>query len=215
MTFAEQFGAGLSGYLRRTLPLHVFTLALLATGVVFGASAVRLLSPAQLAELSRELGTMLDAVAGPNPQSVLRVAMAGHLKTAGLLWLSGATVLGAPGVLAVIFVRGFVAGFTVGFLVHELGWLGLLMAVGGVLPPTLLAVPATLVLSASALAFTLLVVRTRGPWGRRSVRQVRLAEEFLAYCFVALAATVTLLGAALLEAYVSPTVLRWLAALRS
>lgn len=219
MSFAEQFGDGLSGYFRRTLGLYVFTLMLLGAGVAFGAWAVRLLSPEQLAELGRELGTMLDSLArpasAPDPRSVLRAAMATHLKTAGLLWLFGAAVLGAPGVLFLVFLRGFAAGFTVGFFIHHHGWLGLLMALGGVLPPTLIAVPGTLFLASSALAYAWLVARTRGPWGRRAARAVRLPEEFLAYCFVALAATATLMGAALLEAYVSPAVLRWLAALRA
>lgn len=68
------------------------------------------------------------------------------LKTAALLFVLGLTVIGAPLVLGIVFLRGFVLGFTVGFLIQETSLNGLILAAAAVLPPhNVVAVPAIMI----------------------------------------------------------------------
>jgi stage II sporulation protein M len=203
LTFVGQFRGGLRGYLAQALPYYFFVSLLFVLGVIFGAVAVNALSPGQKVELLdylqvflRGLSRQLGEIQGP---VILKESVANNLKTAGLLWLLGATVVGVPLTLLIIFVRGFVAGFSVGFLVGEMGGKGLGLALLAIFPQNIIAVPAIVALSVSSLAFSVLIVRQRV--GRF---RVSLAEEFLAYTFTCLVLAACLVGASLIEAYLTP-----------
>ena len=203
MTFVHPFRNGIKGYLKDASPYYFFAALLVVLGVVFGAIAVNALSGQQKAELVDYLQVFLRGLSAKlgdiDSGLVFRQSVANNLKTAGLVWLLGATVLGAPLTVVLLFVRGFVIGFSVGFLVSEMGAKGLLLALLAVFPQSVIAVPVMIALGVSSLAFSVLIVRQRV--GRF---KVNLAEEFLAYTFSCLVLSAVLLGASLIEAYVTP-----------
>ena len=67
------------------------------------------------------------------PKIAFQHSMGDHLKTLGLMWILGLSIIGIPLILILIFLKGLVIGFTVGFLVSQLSWRGLWFAfvVGG------------------------------------------------------------------------------------
>lgn len=203
MTFVGQFKGGLKGYFRDTLPYYFSVALLFVLGVVFGAIAVNALSPQQKAELVDYLQVFLrglsQKLADIDSGVVLRESVSSNLKTAGLVWLLGVTVIGAPLTVVIIFVRGFVIGFSVGFLFSEMGAKGLALSLLAIFPQNVIAVPVMLAIGVSSLAFSVLIVRQRV--GRF---KVNLAEEFLAYTFTCLVLGALLVGASLVEAYVTP-----------
>lgn len=206
MTFVGQFREGLRGYFRSSLPYYFSVSMLFVIGVVFGAVAVNALSARQKVELLDYLEVFLrgltQKLSDIDSAVVLRQSVASNLKTAGLVWLLGATVIGSPLTVLIVFVRGFVVGFSVGFLVSEMGGKGLALSLLAVFPQNLIAVPVILALGVSSLAFAVLVVRQRV--GRF---KVNLAEEFLAYTFTCLVLSAVLVGASLVEAYVTPVLM--------
>lgn len=210
MSFVGQFRNGVVSYLRANVGVYVFCIVVFTVGSIFGALAIRALSDTQKAELIDYLQVFLrglvrtgQPVAGT---TVLQQALATHWKTAGFIWLLGLTVIGLPAVALVIFTRGFVIGFTVGFLAQQLGYKGILFSLFSVLPQNLLAVPALLVVGASALSFSLLLVGAR-----MQHRRFQFLEEFASYSAVVAVACVVLAGAGLLEAFVAPVFIKLLA----
>ncbi len=203
MTFVGQFKEGFKGYFRRSIPYYFCVSLLFVLGVGFGALAVNALTSRQKVELLDYLQVFLRGLAKKAGEIdggvVLRQSAASNLKTVGLIWLFGATVIGAPLTVVMVFVRGFVLGFSAGFLFSEMGARGLALTLLGVLPHSLIAVPVLLAVSVASLGFAVLVVRRRvGKF------QVNLAEEFLAYTFTCLVLAAALMGASLVEAYVTP-----------
>ncbi len=203
MTFIGQFRNGLKGYLKESLPYYFFVTLLFILGVVFGAIAVNALASQQKVELLDYLKVFLRGLSQKlgdiDSGVVLRQSVANNLKTAGLVWFLGVTVIGVPLTVVILFVRGFVVGFSVGFLVGEMGGKGLSLALLAIFPQNVIAVPVIIALGVSSLAFSVLVVRQRV--GRF---KVNLAEEFLAYTFTSLVLCALLVGASLIEAYVTP-----------
>jgi len=112
------------------------------------------------------------------------------------------TVIGVPLTVVVLFVRGFVIGFSVGFLFSEMGAKGVALSFLAILPQNIIAVPVILAVGVSSLAFSVLMVRQRV--GRF---HVNLAEELLAYTFTCLVLSALLVGASLIEAYVTPVLM--------
>ncbi len=186
---------------------YFFVLVLLAAGIAVGALCIRVLEPGQELEL-RSYVTGALRVLGEGPpitdaREAWRWALAGNVRTAAWLWILGLTVVAAPLVLVVLFLRGFVVGFTVGFLVKEMGWRGVLIAAVGVFPQNLLAVPALVVGSVICLSFAGAVLRNR-----LAPRRMPWAGMVAGYTLSMAVLALVFLAASFVEAYVSPTLLR-------
>lgn len=208
MRFVAGFTAGLAGYLRDRLLYCLVVAATLVAGVVAGAIVASGLTSPERAGVSGSLFGFLGDLALnqrlPSAAELLRHSVGQHLRTAALLWLLGVTVVGFPGVLVILFVRGFSIGFTVGFLVHNLGLAGLAVAAAGVLPQHLLAVPVVLVQGVAAVSFSVSLFRNR--FGRE--HRGRFYQELAGYTVLIAGTSLVLVGAALLESFISPLFLR-------
>lgn len=150
-------GSGLVEYFRRRAVIYALVLALFGLGSVVGGIAVGVVHDESRADLSAFLQGYLGHVGGGTDEvaPVASSAVPETLRGAALPWLLGLTILGAPVVLALVFLRGFALGFTLVFLFDELSLRGVLLAFVGVLPQSLFAVPAVLLASGAAVTFSL------------------------------------------------------------
>jgi len=133
-----------------------------------------------------------------------RQAVMKNILNLGKIFLLGLTIIGLPLVLVIIFTRGFVLGFTLEFFCFGNAWPGSILALLALIPPNLLSVPAYLLSAVAAIKFSLYLIR-----GRQQ-RDYRLSEAFLKYLFLMLGFALLLLGAALIEGYFSPVILKLL-----
>jgi len=181
----------------------LFLGTLFVIGVIFGALAVRSLEPRDKQELTLYLGSAVGALENPPPGApaiLLRRALIGNAKLLALLWVLGISVVGVVGVMVLALLRGFVTGFVVAFLAAEMGWPGVLLAVAGHVPQSLLEVPVLILAGTASVAFSARVFRS---WRER--RRVpdfypALASYTAALCGMG----VILILAGVVESYVSP-----------
>ncbi len=197
------FGAGPGAYWQQHLPYYVLVTLVFVSGVVFGALALRTLEPQQVSELAAYMDKFLSGLrsqlAQTSGRTVLRDSLSLDLKTLGLIYVLGLTVIGVPVILAVVFIRGFVIGFTVGFLAYERGLGGILFAVAAIVPQNVFIIPALVFASVTSIMFSALIVRSRRPgW------QLSLGSEFVGYSALLTAAVLAVTAGALVKAYVSP-----------
>lgn len=188
------------------LSLYVFTTVLFIMGVVFGSLTVGALSAEQREDLlgylqhffnGLEQGTIAD------PNTALKHAAAHHLKYIGLMWILGLSIIGAPLVLVLIFLKGLVIGFTVGFFVRELSWDGLGFAFLSVFPQNLIIVPAMIIVSVASIGFSLLLLRNRFIHRRGTIY-----PQFMSYSFLVFVMACVLIFASFFEAYMSPKLMQ-------
>lgn len=203
----RQLGRMLWDELGRRLGSLAAVTLLFVMGVGLGAWAVNALSPPQEAELIRYMDLFYAGLRASDPAGAelthLERAISQHLQIAGMIWLAGATILGIPFVLLIIFLRGFTVGFTAAFLFLQKGWAGALFALVSLVPQNLLAVPALILVGAAALTFSGGLLRSR-----LSRQEGHFTREFLRYTGFVAAASLLLLLAAVLETYVTPVFMR-------
>jgi stage II sporulation protein M len=113
-------------------------------------------------------------------------AISKNLVNLGKIFLLGLTVIGFPLILVIIFTRGFVLGFTVFFLIKEKALWGALIALLAVFPPNFLSLPAYILAA---------LLRTK---------TTPIANYALSYLLLMITLAVLMLGAALIEGYLSP-----------
>jgi stage II sporulation protein M len=196
----------LAQHVRENMGVYFFVALLFTVGVIFGAVAVKALTIEQKAELMEYLNLFLRDVAEDGQlasQDLLGQAVWSNLKTVGLIWLGGLTVIGLPLALVLLFTKGFACGFTVGFLVDEISWRGLVVAAAAVLPQSLLLIPAVLMVGVGATCFALFAAR-HGIFSRRA----SVAQPFFSYALFFVVAAALVVVAGLLEAYVTPVFMR-------
>ncbi len=203
MSFSGQFRYGISGFFQVSWVFWLFFLVVFSCGLVFGALAVDTVPAAVQANMSSYLQNFLSLAPSQLGTPVqIRLVLWDYVKYAGMIWLLGLTVVGAPLAVVWVFMRGFALGFTVAFLVADLGWRGLLIGIFGVLPQNLLAVPALVGLAVAAVDFAVVMVRSLA-----SGRVPPLGQEILTFSFFALVMGGLLLGASLVETYITPVFL--------
>ncbi len=150
-------------YFRSRIVIYALVVALFGLGCVAGGIAVGVIHDESRAELSAFLDGYLVYVGGASdeaaPQSTAGAVLPQALRGALLPWLLGLTILGAPVILALVFLRGFALGFTLVFLFDQLSFRGLLLAFVGILPQSLFAIPAVFLASGAAVTFSLGAVK--------------------------------------------------------
>ncbi|WP_151734379.1 stage II sporulation protein M [Paenibacillus tengchongensis] len=189
-------------------PLYIFVAVLFLVGVVFGALIVGALTLDQQQELGDYLGNFfvtVDQQGLPAAPDTYWSIAALNLKWIGLIWILGLSVIGLPGILILDFLKGVLIGFTVGTLVSEYSWHGMLFALVSVAPHNLVLIPVLLVSSASAIAFSLLMIRSRVLGGRR----MPFTRPFTSYTLLTLGLAVLILAISGFEAWVTPAMMRW------
>jgi stage II sporulation protein M len=205
MFMAGALGELIWRYFQRHLPLYLALILLFATGLGFGAVATQKLSPVQRADLANYLTdvyasiTQNKGVHSPKGEVFYQSLVDNVVKTTGLLFVLGLTVIGAPLILGVVFVRGFVLGFTVGFLVQETMVRGLVLSTTSILPHNLLVVPAILVSAAAALSFSTTAFKTLLGLSKEGVYAQFASTAFLSFC-----SCILLILGALVETYLTP-----------
>lgn len=199
-------------YLRAHIVAYFFLILLFIIGIVIGAMAVKTLPEEQKLELAAYLKIFLNGLHnGQTPVlsqgELWRQVFLNSTRVVLAMWLLGFTIIGIPFVLFIIFVRGFVIGFTVGFLADEYAGKGILFALASVLPHNLLMIPALLVLGVAAISFSLLLLRRRGRVPGNLLYYVA------SYSMLCLVMYLVALSAGLVEVYISPVFMRYVALL--
>ncbi|MGE5674651.1 MAG: stage II sporulation protein M [Mycobacterium leprae] len=186
--------------------LYLLT-TLFVMGVIFGALAVRSLDPGDKAELVSYLGNTALTLQHP-PQgigaAVLRQSLVGDAKLLLLFWVLGISLVGVLGVMLVTFLRGLVTGFVVAFLAAEMGVPGILLALVGHLPQSLIEVPALILAGAASVAFSTQVIRS---WRERR-RVPNFYPALGSYTSILLLLGLVLALSAVVEGYLSPGLVR-------
>lgn len=198
----------LQRYLKEHMSFYIFVGVIFVTGVVFGAVMVHALSLEQKQEIMRYLGNFFTNVeqggVGVDVKSAFQDSFAMHIKWILIIWILGMSVIGLPLILILDFLKGVLVGFTVAYLVGQFSWQGLLFALVSIVPPNLIMIPALIICSVTAMAFSIHLVKNRF-----IQRKGKVYEPFMRFSATILASSVLLCGVAYFEAKVSPVMMKW------
>ncbi|RYD02531.1 hypothetical protein N752_24695 [Desulforamulus aquiferis] len=132
----------------------------------------------------------------------MRTTITNNLTFVGIIYLLGLTVIGAPVILALLFIRGFSLGFTVGFLANERAGDGVIIAIASVLPQNLLFLPAIYLAGVASLSFSCLLI------GRLRNSRLPVLPGLLGYHFIIIIVSCIAAAAGLVEAFLTPELIK-------
>lgn len=190
--------------------IYTFTVVLMIMGVIFGALIVNSLALSEKQDLITYLQQFFGEMSGgqfSSADDMLRQSFSHNLKYIGVMWILGLSVIGLPIVLILLFLKGVVVGFTVGFLVNQMGWHGLFVALMSVLPQNIILLPAFVVISTASISFSLKMIR------QMLVKNAAtpILPQFTRYFMLVIGISAVLFIVSLFEAYVSPVLMKTIA----
>lgn len=186
--------------------IYIFVTTLFLMGVIFGAVLVNSLDPSQKEGLLHYLGYFFQGLKEENiaePKVAFQHSFGDHLKTIGLMWILGLSVIGMPVLLILLFLKGLVIGFTVGFLFSKLSWQGLWFAFVSIVPQNLLIIPAMIILTAAGIRFSITLIKNRLIHHRGVIY-----PHFVSFSLLVTCMAVVMLFSSAFEAYVSPVMMK-------
>ena len=187
--------------------LYIFHSVLFLMGVVFGAVLVNSLSQTQKEDLFyflQEFFLQLDRGEILQAQDVFIHSFQYNSKYLGLMWILGISMIGLPLIMLLLFIKGMVIGFSVGFLVQQMGWHGLFMALASVLPQNMIIIPLFIAGAVITVSFSMQMIKKLFV---KSMFQP-FAPAFIQYCLLFGISLVFLVIAAFIEGYFTPYLMR-------
>lgn len=176
-------------------------------GAVFGSIFIQVLPIDQQTGLGQEITLYMSWMkhgSDVNSSHLFWEAFFKHFKWVILLFILGITVIGVPFIIVLNFLKGFLLGCSIHMIVQMFGTQGIMLCLMTIVPHNLVAVPAILILSSTAISFSSFLVKKRLLSHEGNIR-----EEFISYSTVAMTMLILLAVAALVEVYVSPHVMVW------
>ncbi len=200
----------LSRHFKNNIHKYFLLAVAFATGVAAGAFAVNGLSSLQRYELTSYLNGFMELLDGHAVDSseLLRISVEDNVKIVLLLWVLGVSVIGIPFIFITIGIRGFITGFSSGFIIKALGVKGAVFSVFAFLPKELVAVPCLIALGVNGINFSQNIVRKRS---FQNTLRNSFKTNLLAYSGASIFYSGILFAGILMEAYITPVLVRMIA----
>ncbi|MDA8212083.1 MAG: stage II sporulation protein M [Clostridia bacterium] len=199
----------LYNYLRPRLFLYVLVGVLYGLGVILGALGVGLLSKEQVDYLTQLITNFLAHLQNLqiDDQAYTREVLGSIWKDLGFIYLLSLTIIGLPGVFVIIFLRGFLLGFVLGFFAQEMAFDGMIFATLALVPQNLITVPVYLAAGVTAVELSWFLLRRFWHFPKPPLRPY--VWKFTTFMFFL--AVIASMGG-LMEVYITPIFMKWVAA---
>lgn len=188
-----------------------FTLFLaFLVGLSAGAFTVNGLSTLQRDELLHYIKGFLQLLDSQtfDAAELLKVSLFENIRIIIVLWILGVTIIGIPFIYLIIGIRGFITGFSSGFIIMALGMKGVVFSLFALLPKEIIIIPCIIALGVNGINFSLDIIKKKSI---RTISKDNLRTCFLAYCFATMFYSCFIFGGILLEAYVTPILIKMIA----
>lgn len=197
-------------HISRNRNAYLFLLMAFVLGVSAGAFTVNGLSTMQRDELSNYFQGFLQLLNNQNLESseLFSTALVENLKLIVILWILGVTIIGIPFIFIILGVKGFITGFSSGFIINVLGLKGVLFTTFALLPKEIIIVPCLIAIGVNGINFSLHIAKNRS--AHDNLKE-SLKASFISYCFVTAFFSCIILAGIILDAYVTPVLVRIIA----
>lgn len=196
-------------HVKNNFNTYFFLLIAFIIGVSAGAFTVNGLSAIQREELINYFQGFIQLLDNQkvDTNELLGISIYENAKIIAVLWVLGLTIIGIPLIFILVGIRGFITGFCSGFIVDTLGLKGALFTLFALLPKEFIIVPCLIALGVNGINFSLNMIKNKSI---KHISKESLKARFIGYCIVTLFYTCFIFIGTLIEAYVTPVIIRML-----
>lgn len=193
--------------IKSNFKIYFFLFMAFVAGISAGAFTVNGLSSMQKEELKYYFQGFLQLLDYQKLDSVelLKIAFFDNIKMVALIWILGVSIIGIPFIFLAIGIRGFITGFSSGFVIEIMGSKGMIFTLVALIPKELILVPCLIALGVSGIKFSMKIIKSKP---LKHLSKESLKSDFFAYCMVTLFYTFIIIAGIMVEAYVTPVLIK-------
>ncbi|MDI6602168.1 MAG: stage II sporulation protein M [Thermoanaerobacteraceae bacterium] len=184
--------------------LYFLCTLFLSVGIITGYISTGSLTDIQRMELLNYINGFFQLFSDSSVSNsdVFIQSLINNFQVCFIIWILGATFIGIPLILIMVALRGFIFGFTLSFLVNNLQRKGITFAILSLLPSNIFIIPGLVIISVTAINFSLYIFRNR------SSGISNLVKDFIGYTLVIASVFLIILLGSLIEGYLSVYLIR-------
>lgn len=171
--------------------LYLFTIILFIIGIIIGSVIVNSMTFIQKQEVYFHLEQFFYDIQDDfsfTAGDIMKRSYLSHVNYLLFFFLFGITIIGIPLIWLFIVMKGVFIGFSVGFVVNQLGWNGLFIALLSIAPQNLVIVPIYIIGATLSMAVSIRLIRQIfGKQQKLTIRHV-LKQYVAIYCILLLGA---------------------------
>lgn len=189
----------------RKQKLFLFLLILFLLGIVFGSLFISILSDSDRVKVVEQVTSFFAGMKGNKFDSflVFKNSFLSNLILLLFLWILGISVIGIPIIIIIDFIKGFTIGFSIGAIIYQYKLLGLLGAFTYIFPHVIVMSVVILILS-----YYSFFVSTHIFYAIIKKQNINFKGIMGKYNIILLIAIIVTLVASLIEAFLSPLLLK-------
>lgn len=178
----------------------------LILGISIGAFSEKMMGITQKNELLNYVSTYFNIMHLDNISNtqIFLQSLTNNYKILGIIFLSGAAVIGFPITLLAITFKGITIGFVAAFFMEEMKLKGLALAFSSILPQNLIFVPALIFAAAVSIGFSFNIISRRGNIASDKGYLYHLSSYLTIFAFVG---GILFIGC-LIESYICPFLIK-------
>lgn len=205
----SKIGNMLVNHVKNNTNRYFLLLITFVIGICTGAFTVNGLNAVQREELNNYVQGFFQLLDKQyiNSGELFSISLMENMKVVLALWVLGVMIIGIPFIFLIVGIRGFITGFSSGFLIKLLGLRGVLFSLAAMLPKEIILIPCIIALGVNGINFSQNIIKSKSS---RNLSKESLKTNFLAYCFATAFYSIFILGAVLIEAYITPILIRML-----
>lgn len=201
----ESFSDSIRRHLADNIWLYIAVIFMFILGISLGALAANGIDELAETDARTYIEGFIDLTARGELQTafILKQSIKFNLYYTAIVFFSGLLYLGILFIPILIAFRGFCIGFTIAFLTEALGRDGLLLSIASILPQNIIYVPILIVLSVTAINYSLLLLRNK-----YFKKHGTIPKQIASYTFSIVMLFILLMAGCIVESYVTSSVVK-------
>ncbi|MDD2469802.1 MAG: stage II sporulation protein M [Bacilli bacterium] len=186
--------------------IYLFLLIVFIIGVIFGSIFITILDEPDKNTVITQISSFFDQIKGNNIDylKTLKNSATGNLLYIGLIWLLGISIIGIPIIIIMLFAKGFMIGFSIAAIIVKYKFIGVLGAITYVFPHIILSILTILMISYYALRLSFNMLKAV-----IEKKNINFNKIINRYSFIMLISVVSMIIASLIEAFISPYIIKF------
>ena len=176
---------GVRNYIKENKKIYLLLTFLVVVGIVKGNLDLIFMKKVTINELSDYINNFFHMLYNMEMKKneIIFKEFLNSIKLFLLVWICGSSVVGAPIIFYIMYLKGYVLGFCSGVLIQSRGINGVRLVTMGILPKEIFFIPTMIVLGAYGIKFSVGMIKN----GKlRMLKQKNMALEFGKYLFFGL-----------------------------
>ncbi len=189
----------------KTKRLYLFLLLIFIIGVIFGSLFITIINETDKNTVINQISSFFNKIKSNNIDfnNALKNSITSNLLYITAIWILGISIIGIPVIIIMLFLRGFMIGFSIAAIIAKYKLIGVVGGLTYIFPHYIISLIVILMISYYALRFSFNLLEAVV-----KKKTINFNEVINRYSFIMIFSIIVMVISSLIEAFVSPYIMK-------